>query len=165
MKEFNCKATSTWSKCGREKETAFTHKHLSPKRQEESSWTTTLDQGEDTMKCTFAMMSERGQRGTTTLFFARRQEEEQIERFPKGNRKKKWTGWKPKTDEQRIEFRKKVMVYGDDKIDEDLTTIQKAVETAAGKVAHLSKADRETLYRVRRIMSDFVRKLLRDAQN
>ena len=32
MKEFNCKATSSWSKCGRAKETAFTHKHLSPEK-------------------------------------------------------------------------------------------------------------------------------------
>ena len=28
IKEFNCKATSTWSKCGRDKETAFTHRQL-----------------------------------------------------------------------------------------------------------------------------------------
>ena len=34
MKEFNCKATSTWSKCGRAKETAFTHKKLGQKMQE-----------------------------------------------------------------------------------------------------------------------------------
>ena len=37
MKEFNCKATSAWSKCGRAKETAFTHRHLSPKKEKEKS--------------------------------------------------------------------------------------------------------------------------------
>ena len=37
MKEFNCKATSAWSKCGRTKETAFTHRHLSPEKEEEAS--------------------------------------------------------------------------------------------------------------------------------
>ena len=43
-------------------------------------------------------------------FYARIQEEEQTESFPKGKRKrKKWTGWKPKTDEQKHEFRKNVM--------------------------------------------------------
>ena len=34
MNEFNCKATSTWSKCGRAKETAFTHRQLGQRRQE-----------------------------------------------------------------------------------------------------------------------------------
>ena len=37
MEELNCKATSTWSKCGRAKETALTHKHLSPESEEETS--------------------------------------------------------------------------------------------------------------------------------
>ena len=32
VKEFNCKAFSTWSVCGRETEEAFTHKHLSTER-------------------------------------------------------------------------------------------------------------------------------------
>ena len=35
--KFNCKATSAWFKCGRAKETAFTHKHLSPEKEEETS--------------------------------------------------------------------------------------------------------------------------------
>ena len=34
MMEFNCKATSTWFKCGREKETACTHRQLGEKGQE-----------------------------------------------------------------------------------------------------------------------------------
>ena len=75
--------------------------------------------------------------------FARIQEEEQTDSFRKGKRKKKWTGWKPKTDEQQIEFRKKVMEDGDDKIDEDLATIQKTLETAAGKVAHITLKPKE----------------------
>ena len=37
MKEFNCKASSTRSKCGRAKDTAFTHRHLSPEKEEETS--------------------------------------------------------------------------------------------------------------------------------
>ena len=57
------------------------------------------------------------------------------------------------------------MEDGDYKIDEDLTTIHKAIETAAGKVAHHTKAEREKLHKVRRRMSDNARKLLRDAQN
>ena len=49
MKEFKCKAASTWSMCGRVKETAFMHKHLSPEKKEETSqldWTTSSGQGE-----------------------------------------------------------------------------------------------------------------------
>ena len=37
LKEFDCKATSTWSKCGRAEETAFTHRHLSPETEQETS--------------------------------------------------------------------------------------------------------------------------------
>ena len=37
MKEFNCKASSTWSVYGREREEAFTHRHLSPGKKEEIS--------------------------------------------------------------------------------------------------------------------------------
>ena len=76
---------------------------------------TTLDQGEEMMKCTFAVVSGRGQRGTThhtcqntgrrtNRKLSERKENEEV------------TGWKAKTDEQKIEFRKKVMEKGDDKI-------------------------------------------------
>ena len=34
MKEFNCKASSTWFKCGRDGETTFTHRQLGENRQE-----------------------------------------------------------------------------------------------------------------------------------
>ena len=34
MKEFNCKDTSAWSSCGREKEMAFTHRQHGDRRQE-----------------------------------------------------------------------------------------------------------------------------------
>ena len=37
MKEINCKATSTWSKCGKAKETAHSHKHLGQKTQDLTS--------------------------------------------------------------------------------------------------------------------------------
>ena len=40
MKEFNCKASSSWSKCGRDRETAFTHRQLGEKGQE---WKAQLD--------------------------------------------------------------------------------------------------------------------------
>ena len=68
----------------------------------------------------------------------------QTQNFPKGKRKKKWTGWKPKIDEQTIEFRRDVMEKNDDKSDEDLVTFQKAIQIAAGEVAHHTKEERET---------------------
>ena len=37
LKEFNCKASSTRSVYGREREDAFTHRHLSPGKKEETS--------------------------------------------------------------------------------------------------------------------------------
>ena len=40
MKHFNCKATSTWSKCGLAKETAFTHRQHGDRMQE---WKSQLD--------------------------------------------------------------------------------------------------------------------------
>ena len=69
--------------------------------------------------------------------------------FPKRKRTRKWTGWKPRTDEQKIEFKKKVMEDGEDGIDEDFATVQKTIEIAAGKVAHHTKPKREKLTKVR----------------
>ena len=37
LEEFNCKATSTWSKCGRTKESAFTHKQTFEKKNQEET--------------------------------------------------------------------------------------------------------------------------------
>ena len=37
MKELNCKATYTWSVCGRARENACTHRHLIPEKNEETS--------------------------------------------------------------------------------------------------------------------------------
>ena len=67
------------------------------------------------------------------------QDEQQADKFPNGRRKKKWTGWKPKKDAQKIDFRKKVIEKGNDKIDEDWASMQKIIEIAAGRVAHHSK--------------------------
>ena len=70
------------------------------------------------------------------------QEEEQATHFAKGKRKKKWTGWKPKTDEQTMEFQNKVIEKNDD-TEYDLATIQRNIENAAGEVAHHTKAEKQ----------------------
>ena len=98
MKEFNCKATSTWSKCERAKDTAFTHKHLSPEKEEETSQ---LDyiigprrRDDEVHSCNDVRMWAMWDHCSIC---ARIQDEEQTKHFPKGERNKKWTGWKPRT--------------------------------------------------------------------
>ena len=59
------------------------------------------------------------------------------------SRKKKSTGWRPRTDAQNFEFKKKVIENGEDKIDDHLATIQKAIEAAAGEVPHCTEAEGE----------------------
>ena len=57
-----------------------------------------------------------------------------------------WTGWKPENDVHKFEFRRKVMEKDGDKFGEDLVTVQKTIETAAGKVAHCTEAERENIF-------------------
>ena len=53
-------------------------------------------------------------------------QEDEIAKFSLAKkRKKKWTGWRPETDVQKIEFKKKVMENRDEKHEEMLGTIQK----------------------------------------
>ena len=81
------------------------------------------------------MMSNCGTRGTITRSI-RGFRKESAEHFAGRKRTKKWTGWRPRTDEQKIEFKKKVVENGEDRIDQNWATIQKCIEIAAGKVAH-----------------------------
>ena len=101
MKEFNCKATSTWSKCGRDKETAFTHRQLGEKMQELKAQ---LDY----------IIGPRWKSDDACIhndvkiwdswdhcpIYAMIQEDEIAKYFP-ARKRKKWTGWRPKTDEQK----------------------------------------------------------------
>ena len=151
MKEFNCKFPCTWAKCGRAKETATTHRQHGDRRQ---AWITSLGPEGGTMMRICTMMSNCATRGITTPMRGHKI----LER----RRTKKWIGWRPRTDEQHIEFKKKVMENGEDGIDEDFTTIQKTIEIAAGAVTHHTKAEKEKLYKVRRGICDHVRKLLQD---
>ena len=59
-------------------------------------------------------------------------------------KEKKWTGWRLKKDEAKIEFQKAVTDPKDDKQEENLVTIQKDLEEAAGKVARSTKKTTET---------------------
>ena len=71
--------------------------------------------------------------------YVRIQEEELTTIFAKGKIKKKWTGWRPKTDEQTQEFRKNVMEKNFD-TEDDIATTQKNIETVAGEVAQIISA-------------------------
>ena len=123
MKEFNCKATSTWSKCGRDKETAFTHRQLGEKRQELKA---PLDYiiG-PRWKSDDPCIHNDVKIWNSWDLYAMIQEDEIAKYVPARKRKKKWTGWRPKTDEQTIEFQKELMRNRDEKLEENLGTIQK----------------------------------------
>ena len=57
-------------------------------------------------------------------------------------RNKKWTGWKPITEEQLLKFQKR----SDGKkgsIEEDLATVHENTENAARKAVHRTKAQKE----------------------
>ena len=158
MEELECEDSSTWSVYGRERENAFTHKHVSPERgdiaagihhrtDEKRQWKNIHND-----ERTWATWDH-------DSLYARIQEEGQTNNFKKEERKK-WAGWKPKTDEQTMEFKKVMQKY--EGTEDDLAAIQRSIENAAGKVAHHTKAEGEKK-RVHQRMSDYVRKLWRDA--
>ena len=119
------------------------------KKRRHRKWTASLAQGERMMKFLSTMMKGHGLHGlhgTTTTFVLGYRKKSNQKTIAKGKRKKMWTGWKPKNDVHKFEFRRKVMEKDGDKFDEDLITFQKTVETAAGKVAHCTEAERENIF-------------------
>ena len=92
------------------------------------------------------------------------QEDEISKNFPARGRRKKWTGWRPKTDEQKIEFQKEVMESRDEKLEENLGTIRKTLRDAAGKVAHSTKNERAKLSSNHQRLWEYVKRPLQDAQ-
>ena len=107
MKEFNCKATSTWSKCGRAKETAFTHRQLGDKRQE---WKSQLDYiiGPRERDDDVDIHNDVKLWDTWDHYpiYGVIQEGKSAEHFPEKKRTKKLTGWRPRTEAQKIELKK-----------------------------------------------------------
>ena len=88
--------TKTPEACGGAKETAFTHKHLSPEKEEETSQ---LGYNNGPRRRADEVYICNGVRTWATWDHHTQKvpvDEEQTESFPKGKRKKKWTGWKPK---------------------------------------------------------------------
>ena len=84
--------------------------------------------------------------------------------FPKGKRQKKWTGWKPKTDEQKIENRKKVMEKDDDRLTKIWLLFRKLLRLPLLKWRITPQEKERNLCTERRRMSDYVRTLLRGAR-
>ena len=106
MKEVDCKVSSAWSVCGRKREETFTHRPLSPDEQEEISQ---LDYIIGPMRREDEVYNHSEGRLWATWdhcpIVARIQEEAHTKKSQKGNRK--WTGWKPITEEQSLKFKKK----------------------------------------------------------
>ena len=53
-------------------------------------------------------------------------------------RSKKWTRWKPITEEQSLKFKK--VMEKNDSTEDVLDSMQKNIENAAGEVAHRTRA-------------------------
>ena len=88
------------------------------------SWTTSLDQKEGTTIATFAMKGRYGTRGII-IRSTREFKEGSDGKTSTGKRKKNWCGWKPETEERKIEFMKEIMENDGHGLDENLTTLQK----------------------------------------
>ena len=58
-------------------------------------------------------------------------------------RRKKWTGWKPRNDEAKIEVQNAAMRREEEKQEENLGTIRKEIRVAAAKTAHSTKNKRD----------------------
>ena len=137
----DCKVSSTWSVCGKGRAEAFTHRHLSQDKKEEISQ---LDYIIGPMRRNDEIYIHIAGRLWATWdhypIFARIQEEAHARVFQ--TRNKKWTGWKPTTEDQSLKFKKEVM-RKKGSMEEDFATIQNNVEIAAKKVVHRTKAQRE----------------------
>ena len=143
MKEFDCKVSSTWSVCGKVRAEAVTHKHLGKDRKEDLSQ---LDYiigpvgRNDEVYIHNAGRLWHGPPWDHYPLFARIEEEPHVKVFQKRN--KKWTGWKPTTEEQLSLFKREAMKNERD-IQDDLSTAQKNIETAAKKIQHRTNAQKE----------------------
>ena len=106
--KIKCKVSSTWSVCGKGRAQAFTHRHSSPDEKEEISQ---LDYIIGPMRRNDEIYNHNEGRLWATWdhyhIFARTQEEAHTSIFQRRN--KKWTGWKPITEEQSLKFKKEVM--------------------------------------------------------
>ena len=91
------------------------------------------------MKFTSTAKRGNGQLGTVTLFF-REYRRMGILIILEKERKSGVDG-KPKAEEQSVEFKKKV--EKSEGTEADLDAVQRNIETAAGKVAHHTKSERE----------------------
>ena len=92
------------------------------------------------MKYTFTTQEDFGQLWTTTLSSREYKKKNTSKSFKKRN--KKWTGWKPTTEDQSMHFKKEVTKNAGNK-EENLSTVQKNIENAARKIRHRTKAQRE----------------------
>ena len=92
------------------------------------------------MKSTSTTQENYGQLGSIILFLREYKKRHTQKSSPKRN--KKWTAWKPMTEEQSVKFKTEVMINNDG-VEDDLATLQKNTENAARKVVHPTRAQRE----------------------
>ena len=136
-----CKVSSTWSVCGKVRAEAYTHKHLGKDRKKELLQ---LDYIIGPMRRNDEVYIHNAGRLWATRdhypIFAWIHEEPHVKVFQKRN--KEWTGWKPTTEEQLMQFTRKVTKNERD-TEEDLSTAQKNIENTAKKIQHRTNALKE----------------------
>ena len=127
--------------CGKVRAEAFTHRHLGKERRAELSQ---LDYIIGPMRRNDEVYVHNAGRLWATWdhypIFARIEEEPHVKVFQKRN--KKWTCWKPTTEEQLLLFKREVMENERD-TEADLCTAQKNIENAAKKIQHRTNAQKE----------------------
>ena len=144
MREFNCKASSTWSVCGRESDDGFTHGHSSPGMKQETAqqdYIIGLARRDDEMH----IHNEERIWATWNHYSisARIQEEGRTNNFKKGMKKKSGLDGKLKTEGETVAFKKRV--EKNEGTEDDLDIIRRNMATAAGKVVRHTKAEREKI--------------------
>ena len=73
-------------------------------------------------------------RSPSSFSVALTQENDAMNFFSEDRRRKTQTGWRPKNDEARLEFKKAVLGGGDEKQEDNLVSVQKDIVEAAGRV-------------------------------
>ena len=105
MKEFDCRVSSTRSVCGKVRAEAFTHRHLGKDRREELSQ---LDYILGPMRRNDEIYIHNARRlwATWDHYHNFREYKKKHTQKSSPTRNKKWTRWKPITEEQSVKFKK-----------------------------------------------------------
>ena len=142
MKEFNCKISFVCVVYGRSRDHVCTWRHLIRVKRRSNRNCITSSGSMRRNDTGYIRNDERTWRNIESLYHGYDDKERRAhKKSSKDERKKKWTGWKSKFDEQTLEFQKKKMDKNDDTQDDlfkddtedDLPSFQRHIEITIGK--------------------------------